>query len=131
MLTIIICGILLVGCNVQTSQSIPRPATFSVAPDKARINVFRPKIFYGSGCSIKIQDNGNAIGYIGPGGRLTWDRPAGEMRLDARVVIWNSAFEPLLLSVKEGGVYNVVVDIQGIGDDNLFLAPNSGTALSP
>jgi hypothetical protein len=80
-LLIALAGAVLAGC-ASTNQSAP-VAAGPIAPDRARIVVFRPSQVKGGPAPIAITDNGTRIGEIGPAGTLAWYRPAGAMELIA------------------------------------------------
>ena len=87
------------GLSAPTSLLAPPTAS------QARLVVMRRNGFLGSAIGFEISDNGRAIGKIGPGGVLTWDRDSGQVVIGSRA----SNQANLTIASRGAGVYFVEV----------------------
>jgi hypothetical protein len=96
--------VLLFGCTstLQRTKNLARGKPLS---ELAEITVIRSSSWLGGANPFGIRDNDTAIGVLGPGGELTWFRPAGYMALEAL----NSNITPthvLIVRVEAGKKYS-------------------------
>ena len=73
----------LAGC-ASTNQFIETPTSAGISEKTARISLERVFEFGGSATSFAVMDDGLLVGEVAVGGKLLWDRPAGESCLDVR-----------------------------------------------
>jgi hypothetical protein len=73
------------GCALTSTQAVPMPES-SLGPDAAdhcRIYAYRAEQTFGSRLHLRVYDNDQLIGRLGPGGYLCWERPAGRSLIEA------------------------------------------------
>ena len=94
------------GC-ASTKQLARRPDESAISPGRVQVQVRRPFQFRGCICKVKIRDNNQTIGYLGPRGKLLWERDPGELCLEGGLTTWNLGdFEPITTNTKVGNRYN-------------------------
>ena len=102
----------LVSCAT-TQQYISNSKQSPLIENHARIKFYRPSNIYGSACSVKITENNQIIGKIGPGGEIIYDTFAGNVRILGLETLNYKSFVPLDLTVEEGKCYTINVKIPG------------------
>lgn len=101
--------ILLNGCAIKTTQSIPKPTTQSPGKEKVRIVVTRPADDVDCGW-LYVLDDGKTIGQLGCGGALVWDRPIGKITLSARNIF--GRYSPYIFHATKSKIYNLYISYQ-------------------
>lgn len=100
----------LFGCT-STQQILPRANQFKTSDEKAVITVERKYSRRGGMRQVTLMDNGQAVGKLGNCGRLTWKRPAGNMKLALKESFGmvNASVPPIEESVATGKIYKYYV----------------------
>jgi hypothetical protein len=94
------------GCASTRQYALPEQEKAPSARAIATIEVFRPSQFVGGAVGIRIEDGEKEIGRLGPGGVLSWQRPAGYMELRAYYFASGSSlYADLPVTVSENAVY--------------------------
>ena len=66
------------GCASTRSFTLVDYCSKPVNPTMARMVAYRESAFGGGAVAVRVFDNDQPVGDIGPGGRLCWDRYPGE-----------------------------------------------------
>ena len=105
------------GC-ASTKQLVRRPDESAIALGKVQVQVRRPlqlpPLFEWMCCwtKVKIKDNNQTIGYLGPRGKLLWERDPGELCLEGGLTTWNMGdFASVTKNTEDGNRYNFNVHI--------------------
>ncbi len=104
--------LVLVGC-ASTRQFVPEAGVRNVSAETAVISVERKhSILVGTVRAVTVEDNGKAVGEIGRCGKLTWERPAGDMKLTLAKSFGmvKGDVQPVEASVQAGKVYKYYVE---------------------
>lgn len=80
---ILITSAFLAGC-ASTKQFVEIPTSAGIGQNTARISLERIQEISSSAVSFAVLDDGMLVGDIAVGGKLLWDRPAGESCLIIR-----------------------------------------------
>ena len=70
----------LAGC-ASTKQFVPEASVREVSAERAVIAVERKPSVPGNVRTVTVEDNGKAVGEVARCGKITWERPAGDMKL--------------------------------------------------
>jgi TolB-like protein len=100
------------GCS-STIQYVPVAKDLNLNKDEVRIILNRKKYDIGQAIKFKIYDNNKKIGDIASGGKLVWDRKAGDITLKR---YWNNILyfpaknHNLFFRAKAGYSYSIDID---------------------
>ncbi len=104
----------------QTNQTFPVVEQELRNPEMALIIVKRKVEHNGGGMEVEITDNKKSVGFTGINkqeGRvnnwLIWERPEGEMKLQAVPTFSVTNKEPFIVNVKAGSIYEYIVEYNG------------------
>jgi len=98
--------IVFTGCAI-TCQNVPLANINNLQEGNALITVNRVSNLLGAARSVEVTDNGVIIGKVSSGKSLSWQRPAGKMRLELvesfGAVLYPT---PINITVEAGKEYN-------------------------
>lgn len=120
--------IILTGCT-STVQYVPSPnEAFPPPKDQVRVIVERADAFILSGISHQLSDNNTAIGILGNGGVLKWDRDTSNLHLFGKKHegAYDFPIESDPFSVVGGETYRFYIDLSDLSPDAHKLKLRSG-----
>ena len=100
----------LVGCT-GTQQFVPKASVYKISDEKAVITVERKYSRRGGLRQVTVMDDGKEVGELGNCGRVTWERPGGDMKLTLKesFCLVKEDVPPVEGSVEPGKVYKYYV----------------------
>lgn len=90
------------GCAT-TVQYVVRADPSALSSNKATVVICRDQKVAGGGIAYVVSDNGLAIGRLGPGGSLCWQRDPGEMTIGVDLHAWGSSIDRALYADTQAG----------------------------
>lgn len=109
-----------VGC-ASTQQY--RASTVGTATDNpARVTIQRANTIVGAAVKYVVFDNGQAVGRLGPGGKLIWTRDAGYVELAILNSGLEGEYEPDYVGARAQikGTFNAVEDVVVAGEERFY-----------
>ncbi|MGA7877090.1 MAG: hypothetical protein WCA08_15630 [Desulfoferrobacter sp.] len=104
-------SVLFLASCTGTQQFVPKASVYKTSDEKAVITVERKYSRRGGMRQVTLVDSGNAVGELGNCGKLTWERPAGSMKLTLKPSFGmvKDDVPPVEESVAPGKVYRYYV----------------------
>lgn len=112
--TLALLAVVLCGCAAATKSYTP--INYCAAPvnsSMARIIVTRRHDIVARGTALKIFDDHQPIGEVGPGGKLCWDRYPGKALITASMMGSSREHWKMVVDTKPDTVYHVSVSYDG------------------
>lgn len=114
--------LMITGC-ASTKQYVPAASMNSLKGGNALIHVERKDEFTGSGRSVVVTDDGKKMGSLSTGHAITWQRPAGLMKINlAPAALAVKDLPPLKVNVVPGREYDFVVFFSW-SDSSMVIKP--------
>jgi len=104
-------GFFLVGCGTTQMEQTPNNAQQS-----AKIHVYRPSAFFGSGLRAPVYVNGTNVGKLGSGGSIIWFVQPGRVTVSTSqgvgmIALQKNTQHAVTFNTQKGKTYNVELTI--------------------